>query len=250
MARHKHPIGYKFHKLTVLSYDGSLGRYLCVCDCGAHTTTNSAQLCDAYAWPRRHCGCEPRKKQEVFKPVEDLVGRTFGRLTVTRYAGRTKSGNQVRWECKCSCGNIVTVQSSRLKSKNTKSCGCLKKEKATKPKKDPSLTLRKRLFATYIRNANRRNLEFALTFEYFCELTEKKCYYCGAEPERVYYRSERVEYHYIKTNGIDRADNNGGYSEQNSVPCCEICNRGKSNLTPEAWESHIARLVSFRSHHE
>lgn len=36
------------------------------------------------------------------------------------------------WLCKCDCGNIIKAASQNLKSGNTKSCGCLNKEIATK----------------------------------------------------------------------------------------------------------------------
>lgn len=56
----------------------------------------------------------------------DLIGKRFGKLTVME---RNGINNQRRalWKCACSCGNEVTVSTSNLKSGNTKSCGCLKK---------------------------------------------------------------------------------------------------------------------------
>lgn len=63
---------------------------------------------------------------------KDLMGKTFGRLTVLEDTGkRTKSG-LVIWKCQCSCPehNIVEVPSSSLIRGGTKSCGCLHKESA------------------------------------------------------------------------------------------------------------------------
>lgn len=58
--------------------------------------------------------------------AEDLIGRKFGRLTVTTYLmsrpGRT------RWGCLCECGTEVEVLAEKLKSRKTQSCGCLRKE--------------------------------------------------------------------------------------------------------------------------
>lgn len=59
----------------------------------------------------------------------DLTGQCFGRLTATEVAGANKKGNLL-WECRCSCGNTVIVESSNLVSGSTLSCGCLKKERA------------------------------------------------------------------------------------------------------------------------
>jgi len=56
---------------------------------------------------------------------KDLTGQVFGRLTVTGYAGKSNQGSL--WNCSCSCGGCTTVKVGAL-GKNTKSCGCLKKE--------------------------------------------------------------------------------------------------------------------------
>ena len=62
---------------------------------------------------------------------KDLTGHRFGRLVVIREAGRSKDG-KVLWLCKCDCGGEVVVTSDNLRSGNTQSCGCLKRERMTK----------------------------------------------------------------------------------------------------------------------
>ena len=53
----------------------------------------------------------------------DLREHVFGDLTVIGKSPKTcKSGSM--WECRCSCGAVVTVARCNLKSGNTKSCGC------------------------------------------------------------------------------------------------------------------------------
>jgi hypothetical protein len=64
---------------------------------------------------------------------ENLVGRTFGRLTVlneceTRMIGKTIKRSRVFWKCQCKCGTSVFVESSHLKVGDTNSCGCIRKE--------------------------------------------------------------------------------------------------------------------------
>lgn len=60
----------------------------------------------------------------------DLTGHKFERLTVIR---RTENmGGRVAWLCKCKCGEEVIVRGESLKSGNTKSCGCLHREKTKK----------------------------------------------------------------------------------------------------------------------
>ncbi len=62
----------------------------------------------------------------------DLTGKTFHRLKVIKESGRDAYG-QVLWECECSCGSgkKVIVTGNDLRRNNTKSCGCLNKERYT-----------------------------------------------------------------------------------------------------------------------
>lgn len=57
-----------------------------------------------------------------------LIGQKFNKLTVISEAGTTPPNNQRVWKCLCDCGNEVFVTTKNLRSGNTKSCGCLKKE--------------------------------------------------------------------------------------------------------------------------
>ena len=60
------------------------------------------------------------------KNIIQLDGQVFGRLTVI---GRAKNiGEQTAWNCRCSCGAEKTVMSSKLRSGETRSCGCLRRE--------------------------------------------------------------------------------------------------------------------------
>ncbi len=61
---------------------------------------------------------------------QDLTGKPFGRLTVLSFAGWIDGDYQ--WNCLCECKAIVTVRGEQLRSRRTKSCGCLKKEAAAK----------------------------------------------------------------------------------------------------------------------
>lgn len=58
----------------------------------------------------------------------DLSGQKFGRLTVIKDSGR-RVNKKVMWLCQCECGNQVEVSGDNLKSGNTQSCGCYRREK-------------------------------------------------------------------------------------------------------------------------
>lgn len=61
---------------------------------------------------------------------KNLVGERFGRLVVVKQADDYIDGNEkhyAQWECKCDCGNTITVLGSNL-GRSTLSCGCIKDE--------------------------------------------------------------------------------------------------------------------------
>lgn len=80
----------------------------------------------------------------------DHSGRTFGNLKVVKRD--PNKGSRAMWLCQCACGTTRTVESSKLVSGHTKSCGCLVTvpmlgkrfgrllviESATPPSHDPS----------------------------------------------------------------------------------------------------------------
>jgi hypothetical protein len=61
-------------------------------------------------------------------PLTDLVGKTFHRFTVIKFLG--SENNNRLWECRCSCGTIKTLNTKKIMAGNTRSCGCLVKEKS------------------------------------------------------------------------------------------------------------------------
>lgn len=68
--------------------------------------------------------------------MRDLTNVVFNRLKVIKRASDYIKPNGYhikRWECECECGNKgIIVNEYSLLSKNTKSCGCYKKETAIK----------------------------------------------------------------------------------------------------------------------
>ena len=57
---------------------------------------------------------------------KNLLGERFGRLTVI---GKAENANEhVMWTCQCDCGSMSKVSSQSLRSGNSSSCGCIRKE--------------------------------------------------------------------------------------------------------------------------
>lgn len=74
----------------------------------------------------------------------DLIGQVYGLLTVIEKAPshRTKGGNTIScWRCRCQCGNEIVVRTNSLRTGNTISCGCYKKEKMKQDNPAPTTDL-------------------------------------------------------------------------------------------------------------
>lgn len=60
------------------------------------------------------------------KPIVVAAGDRFGRLEIVSEMAKV-SGRRV-FECRCDCGGVTTLSLDRLRTGNTKSCGCLRNE--------------------------------------------------------------------------------------------------------------------------
>lgn len=115
--------------------------------------------------------------------------------------------------------------------------------------RDKDTSMRRYALTSYVIGARSRNLEFSLSEEYFYELIVKPCVYCGStkasvKQETNYIRSAKLPFYYT---GIDRKDSSVGYTVENSVPCCFICNRAKRELPEETFREWIKNLVNFQN---
>lgn len=71
--------------------------------------------------------------------LDDLTGKTFGRLTVLSrapdYIGKN-GAHKTMWRCRCECDNKeINVMATHLKTGHTTSCGCLPIEQLVKRRK-------------------------------------------------------------------------------------------------------------------
>ena len=120
-------IGQRFGRLTVIEQDFEYQKnrnlktkqnyWKCKCDCGEEKTIVQASLTGGKT---KSCGCLNQEKR--LRQKENLMGQTFGYLTVISPAENV--GNRTAWLCQCKCGRQIVVRATHLKSGNTKSCGC------------------------------------------------------------------------------------------------------------------------------
>lgn len=80
--------------------------------------------------------------------------------------------------------------------------------------------------AHYKYSASARGHEWTLTDPQAIGLFSKPCYWCG-DPGY----------------GIDRFDNSQGYTAENSVPCCKLCNRMKGAMSPEDFTAQTMKIA-------
>lgn len=93
-----------------------------------------------------------------------------------------------------------------------------------------------RKFSTYKCSAKKHaGREFSITKEQFMELWQKPCYYCNGS---------------IKTIGIDRVNNEKGYTVDNIVPCCKLCNYAKRGLSKAEFISLCSSVVKTHEQRE
>jgi len=225
----------KFNKLTVIKRTGSTKQgfptWLCKCECGKKKIIRGDALRSGNA---KSCGC---------LNLINLIGKRFGRLIVIKRSYPNGNAGEPRWLCKCECGKETIVRGVCLRKGEIRSCGCLRKELSRNRRILPlGLASMRLAMDGYKRNAKMRRIKWNLTEEQFAEITQKDCYYCGAKPNNKRYQPRNNgEYIY---NGIDRIDNTKGYTIDNIVPCCKICNIAKSNLTEQEFKDWIKRLIT------
>jgi len=67
-------------------------------------------------------------------------------------------------------------------------------------------------YSIYKWGSNNRGYEFTIDKDYFITETNKPCYLCGKKPDDLH------------KNGLDRFDNDKGYTKDNVKSCCANCN--------------------------
>lgn len=178
----------------------------------------------------------------------NLSGKRFGKLSVISFDKYHK--NQKRWKCMCDCGNTVSLPHASLTrtKSNTTNCGCKKVERAkTLNRLDLGQAAKNVRIKTYKSRAKKMNLPFILTDIEFFNLTQQACHYCGVEPHRSSITSGSHFYGDFIYNGIDRIDSNLGYTLDNSVSCCWMCNMGKVDSNYNDFINHLDQITKYRS---
>lgn len=84
-------------------------------------------------------------------------------------------------------------------------------------------------YRSYRSSATKKDIVFKLEIEDFAKIVIKPCQYCGDSENK---------------RGIDRIDNEKGYTKDNSAPCCKICNFMKRTMTVKEFLNHVNKIYS------
>ncbi len=177
-------------------------------------------------------------------------GMVFNRLTVLSkayvkkypYGGVPDRMHIVYWYCKCVCGNERAISGSALRNGHTKSCGCIRKGRASPARKASGVAAMNYLYSRYKASAKTRGLLFDIPFSVFKILVTQPCFYCQAAPK--YFDNAGKNHGGVYVNGIDRDRSTGDYIIENAVPCCSNCNYAKGSMTRTeflAWVTSVYR---------
>lgn len=177
--------------------------------------------------------------------IRNYEGQRLGQLVVLRREGtkkyfpfvsskRKRPNSFVLWRVRCDCGKekLVTSNSLRL---GTVTCGCT----TGRWKRYESGEAARRSVLRYYRySAKNRHFDWQLTDDDFFILTRADCHYCGVAPSKV----ASLKSGCYVYNGIDRKENSLGYTLENSVTCCEICNLAKRDLSYDDFIDYLRRV--------
>lgn len=84
--------------------------------------------------------------------------------------------------------------------------------------------------SSYIIGARKRKFDFKLNLDWFINNWNKQCVYCGDTINGI---------------GIDRIDSLKGYTEDNVVTCCSMCNTMKLNYRKEEFIEHCKKISNY-----
>lgn len=213
-------------QLTIIGKQEKGWRWIAKCSCGEIRKDISAW--DWINIPNAFNRC--KSCNSLLPEIGKIYGNALVLEQIKDAQGRTK------FKCKCICGRQISPKRPGvlLRPEGT---GC----QSCQAKKRPKQSSEEKLFKEYRNSARGRKFDFDIDLEQFKIMISQNCHYCNSLP------SPRKNYdESFVCNGIDRIDNLLGYSLENCVPCCSMCNIAKNNNSYDSFLSWIDKLVLYR----
>lgn len=159
----------------------------------------------------------------------DYTGMKRGKLTYLHSTDEYSSTGRVIWAAQCDCGRIAYIPTSNI-SQN-RSCGCML---PSSPHYIPISAHRYTYTVIKVRH-NAKYIGDVLTYEQYAPMASARCTYCKSPPNNSF---KGTPYQ-----GIDRVDNDRGYTVDNCVPCCDKCNSFKSAYHIDEFFEHVLKIA-------
>ena len=139
--------------------------------------------------------------------IIDLTGKRFGKLVVIKLSENRTNGGDLKWLCKCDCGNFKEIIGRSLRHGLTTSCGCkTRKFKDKTIKEVPLYAVRATMIARCYNQNNHKYKRYGARGIKVCDEWKKSflSFYLWA-----------IENGYKKGLTIDRINNDGNYEPNN-----------------------------------
>jgi len=181
-----------------------------------------------------------------FTVLEDHQSKCTHCLHKARIHDRKRNDQKRQDPTLClDCGTKLTEE-SRAKGKHDKSLRrcipCYKKLQIYESQRPPrernykaeAFTNKHVLWNHYVKSAQKRGLDFALSKARFLALILEPCFFCAYQKDG-------------EVNGLDRIDNNRGYVDENVTSCCTTCNFLKGSQHPQEFLDKLGAIHQFRT---
>lgn len=137
------------------------------------------------------------------------------------------------------CGTSITELFDGIRGKVQRCAECYEKQRRVEEGRERNRNYSEekkanldKYIVSYVQCAKSRNIAFELTKEKFEELVCMACYYCGSFNEK-------------EVIGIDRLNSERGYTNENCVPCCKVCNFMKGTLTKNTFITQAHKIATY-----
>ena len=144
--------------------------------------------------------------------MKDMIGVKCGRLTVMAFDHKDGRG-EAYWRCRCECGNEKVVSGNKLRTGNTKSCGCMQKEHRLEGFHKSHGMTETKLYTTWLNMRSRCNKPDNIMYQYYGGRGIRVCqeWNDAFEP----FMEWAISHGYEEGLSIDRINVDGNYEPDN-----------------------------------
>lgn len=182
------------------------------------------------------------KNKKISEQFSIKSGTRFNNLTILEEDISKVIGNTSRkmFKVKCDCGEIFSASGTLMRRNKITSCkNC---SFTNRSKMSIKTTQNQMVFAKRVLNrCNTKHIDVAITADEYIEKAKMNCHYCNAEPMPAN-GTARLGEGLLKIHGLDRIDSSLGYTNENTVSCCIICNTMKASLSTNEFLLHINKI--------